>query len=66
MKSRTTFGSATAVALLIVRTAACAAPPQSASLQAAEKVLREYVGVYQWRANAFVYLQLWSEFTGHN
>ena len=29
-----------------------------------EKVLGEYVGVYQWEQNAFVYLQMWNEFTG--
>jgi hypothetical protein len=29
-----------------------------------EKVLREYAGVYRWGADAFVYLQLWHEFTG--
>lgn len=29
-----------------------------------EKVLREYTGVYRWEPNAFVYLQLWNEFTG--
>jgi hypothetical protein len=29
-----------------------------------EEVLREYAGVYQWGPNAFVYLQMWSEFTG--
>ena len=29
-----------------------------------EKALREYTGVYQWTPNAFVYLQLWSEFGG--
>jgi pimeloyl-ACP methyl ester carboxylesterase len=31
-----------------------------------EKVLREYAGVYQWDANAFLYLQIWSELTGKN
>lgn len=31
-----------------------------------EKALREYAGVYQWGPDAFVYLQLWSEFTGKN
>src|SRR5207237_4579029 len=42
-----------------------------------EKILREYAGVYQWNAvrtetpehaieDAFVYLQMWSEFTGTN
>jgi pimeloyl-ACP methyl ester carboxylesterase len=29
-----------------------------------EKVLREYTGVYRWGPDAFVYLQLWHEFTG--
>jgi len=29
-----------------------------------EKALREYAGVYQWSPDAFVYLQLWNEFTG--
>src|SRR5258708_3270841 len=31
-----------------------------------EKVLREYAGVYQWQKDAFLYLQMWSEFTGKN
>ncbi len=29
-----------------------------------EKDLREYTGVYQWGPNAFVYLQIWEEFSG--
>jgi dienelactone hydrolase len=29
-----------------------------------EAALREYAGVYQWAPDAFVYLQLWKEFTG--
>ena len=29
-----------------------------------ENVLREYTGVYRWGPDAFVYLQLWNEFTG--
>ncbi len=31
-----------------------------------EKILREYAGAYRWEPNAFVYLQMWSEFTGKN
>jgi hypothetical protein len=31
-----------------------------------EKTLREYTGAYQWEPNAFVYLQMWSEFGGKN
>src|SRR5437588_6481102 len=34
--------------------------------RADEAVLREYAGVYQWNADAFSYLQLWSEFSGKN
>jgi pimeloyl-ACP methyl ester carboxylesterase len=29
-----------------------------------EKALREYTGVYQWGPSAFVYLQMWEEFSG--
>jgi pimeloyl-ACP methyl ester carboxylesterase len=29
-----------------------------------EKVLREYTGVYRWEPDAFVYLQMWNEFSG--
>ncbi len=29
-----------------------------------ESVLRDYTGVYQWGPNAFVYLQMWDEFSG--
>ena len=29
-----------------------------------EKLLREYIGTYQWETNAFVYLQMWDEFSG--
>src|SRR3989339_826402 len=29
-----------------------------------EQDLREYAGVYRWDPNAFVYLQMWNEFSG--
>ena len=29
-----------------------------------EQTLRQYAGVYQWSSDAFLYLQLWNEFTG--
>ena len=29
-----------------------------------DRALREYAGVYQWGPNAFVYLQMWDEFSG--
>src|SRR5688500_5498069 len=31
-----------------------------------EPRLREYAGAYRWDANAFVYLQLWSQHSGSN
>lgn len=31
-----------------------------------ERLLREYVGTYQWGPDHFVYLQMWGEFTGKN
>ena len=61
---------ATATALLVVAMTASPALSTSAPLQAPtvssvdEKVLREYAGVYRWDANAFVYLQMWDEFSG--
>jgi hypothetical protein len=29
-----------------------------------EKTLREYTGIYQWGRDAFLYLQMWDEFSG--
>jgi pimeloyl-ACP methyl ester carboxylesterase len=40
---------------------ACQAPPVQ---PVDEKALRAYTGVYQWGPNAFVYLQMWEEFSG--
>jgi dipeptidyl aminopeptidase/acylaminoacyl peptidase len=38
---------------------------QPPALRAIDEVaLRGYAGVYQWAPNAFVYLQLWNEFSG--
>ena len=31
-----------------------------------EGILRGYAGVYQWEPNDFIYIQMWSEFTGKN
>lgn len=42
------------------------APQVPAVRSVDEKILREYVGAYQWEPNAFVYLQMWKEFTGKN
>src|SRR4051812_49146403 len=39
--------------------------PQTPTISGVDdKLLREYTGIYQWNKNAFVYLQMWDEFTG--
>jgi pimeloyl-ACP methyl ester carboxylesterase len=41
--------------------------PQAPTVRAVdERILRGYAGVYQWEPNAFLYIQMWSEFTGKN
>ena len=50
-----------AAALLALR--ASQAPPVIALDEAA---LREYTGAYRWGPDAFLYLQMWNEFTGFN
>jgi pimeloyl-ACP methyl ester carboxylesterase len=52
--------AAAVLATLAVRSAL--QTPAVASVD--EAALREYAGVYQWGPDAFVYLQLWNEFTG--
>ena len=37
-----------------------------AATPSTDSALRRYAGVYQWAPDAFVYLQLWNEFTGTN
>lgn len=65
MRSWTAVGAIILTALLgVVMARSALQPPAVRSVE--EKVLREYVGVYQWEPNAFVYLQLWNEFTGTN
>jgi pimeloyl-ACP methyl ester carboxylesterase len=63
MRNLWVSGSIIATALLatvIVRSAL-----QTPTVRSVEEaVLREYAGAYQWGPNAFVYLQLWNEFTG--
>lgn len=44
----------------------CSAVQAPVVRSADEKDLREYAGVYSWGPNSFVYLQMWSEFTGSN
>jgi uncharacterized protein len=57
---------ATVAAALLGATIASSARQAPAVRPVDETVLREYVGVYEWDPNAFVYLQLWSEFSGTN
>ena len=41
--------------------------PQTPAVRSVdERILRGYAGVYQWEPNAFLYIQMWSEFTGKN
>jgi pimeloyl-ACP methyl ester carboxylesterase len=65
MRSRTAMG-ATATAALVGVVIARSALQTPAVRPLEEKVLREYAGVYQWAPDAFVYLQMWNEFTGEN
>src|SRR6266852_339769 len=60
------LGYATALVLTILlgNLMACSMPQGPTVRSIDETTLREYTGVYQWGSNAFVYLQLWNEFTG--
>jgi len=66
MRNRwTLIGATVATILLTVRTVPL--PCQTPSVRAVgEEALREYAGAYQWGPDAFLYLQLWSEFAGTN
>jgi len=65
MRSWTAIGATVATVLLgmVIGRSALQTP---AVRSVDEKALREYVGVYQWEPNSFVYLQMWNEFTGTN
>src|SRR3989442_92962 len=65
MRLWTVTGGTVATALLGAMTA-LSAPQLPAVRSVDEKILREYAGTYQWEPNAFVYLQMWSEFAGKN
>jgi hypothetical protein len=58
--------AATVATVLLAGMIALPAPQPPAVRPVDEKILREYVGVYQWEPNAFIYLQIWSELTGKN
>ena len=53
-------------ALLLGSKLGHSAPQAPAVRSVDEKILRGYAGVYEWEPNAFVYVQMWSEFTGKN
>jgi len=62
---RTSMGiGATATALLGVVILSRSALQTPAVRAVDESALHEYAGVYQWDTNAFVYLQVWSQFVG--
>ena len=63
MRVRTAIGTTVAAALVGV---VLARPdPQAPAVRSVdEEVLREYTGVYRREPNAFLYLQLWNEFSG--
>jgi uncharacterized protein len=63
MRSWAAIGATVATALLgVVIGLSARQTPAVRSVD--EKVLREYAGVYRWDSNAFVYLQMWNEFSG--
>ena len=61
MRSRTAIGATLATVVLGTIITRSLQTPVVRSVD--ETVLREYAGVYQWDAKAFVYLQMWSEFS---
>lgn len=64
MRTRWRLIGATVATALVVTPIALPALQTPAVRSVDEKVLREYAGVYQWEEDAFLYLQLWNEFTG--
>src|SRR5436309_5016801 len=64
MPSRTGMGAIAVATLLTLGARPAHQAPVVRSTD--EKALHEYTGVYRWAPNAFVYLQLWNEFTGSN
>jgi pimeloyl-ACP methyl ester carboxylesterase len=51
--------------ILLLSPAGCGAQ-QTSARGLDDHALREYAGVYQWRDDTFVYLQLWAELSGTN
>jgi uncharacterized protein len=63
MQSRIAIGAAVVTALLGVVIARSALQTPTVH-SVGEDVLREYTGVYRWEASAYIYLQMWHEFSG--
>ncbi len=66
MRTRASLSGATVAGVLLGTVIACSAAQSPVVRPVGEESLRDYVGVYQWERNAFVYLQMWTEFTGTN
>ena len=62
MQSRQAIGATGCVLCGLI--AALSAVQAPAVRPTDETALREYAGVYRWEPDAFVYLQMWNEFTG--
>ena len=66
---RTHAGTSIAIGVAAIAaslaTTGARSPAQTSSVRTLDQTaLREYTGVYQWEPNAFVYLQMWDEFSG--
>src|SRR6266404_3664017 len=58
------YATALVLTVLLGNLIACSSLQSPTVRSFDETTLREYAGVYQWGSNAFVYLQMWNEFTG--
>ncbi len=65
MRAWTVIGAKVA-AVFLVGTIALPALQAPTVLSVEETVLREYTGVYQWKQDSIVYLQMWTEFASKN
>src|SRR5262245_33980573 len=67
MRTYMRWGTATSAALasIVLGSSFGLSALQTPAVRAVdEQVLREYTGVYRWAPGAFIYLQMWDEFTG--
>ena len=61
---RLTSALAGVIAVFLAATSGTSAGQLPTVLKVDESSLREYAGVYRWGPDAFIYLQLWDEFSG--